>query len=145
LREKGWKIWRIDADMTQHDAAMTRFSQWWTRSVRSGYGCAQVTRLHRNSQFRLWKTAIPSAIFWGNLLPAAIVLSGLTHPFCFLLTLIYPLQACKIAVRTRATSIVGWAYSIFAVLAKFPQSQGIIRFYLRSSLGLTSELIEYKE
>src|SRR5581483_941040 len=25
LREKGWKIWRLDAEMTQHDAAMTRF------------------------------------------------------------------------------------------------------------------------
>jgi glycosyltransferase involved in cell wall biosynthesis len=29
LRERGWEIWRIDGDMTLHDAAMTRFGQWW--------------------------------------------------------------------------------------------------------------------
>lgn len=37
LREKGWKVFRIDAEMTIHDSAMTRFAQWWKRSVRSGY------------------------------------------------------------------------------------------------------------
>ena len=26
LRELGWKIWRLDAEMTRHDAAMTRFA-----------------------------------------------------------------------------------------------------------------------
>ena len=37
LRELGWNIWRLDAEMTHHDAAITRFSQWWKRTVRSGY------------------------------------------------------------------------------------------------------------
>ena len=41
LRQAGWKIWRLDAEMTCHDAAMTRFGQWWKRAVRSGYGYAQ--------------------------------------------------------------------------------------------------------
>ena len=36
LRAAGWTVQRIDAEMTLHDAAMTRFSQWWKRSVRSG-------------------------------------------------------------------------------------------------------------
>ena len=34
LREQGWKIWRLDAEMTVHDAAMTRFGQWWRRTAR---------------------------------------------------------------------------------------------------------------
>ena len=42
LRDRGWTIWRLDAEMTLHDAALQRFSQWWKRSVRSGYGCAQL-------------------------------------------------------------------------------------------------------
>ena len=29
---------RVDAEMTLHDSAMTRFGQWWKRAVRSGYG-----------------------------------------------------------------------------------------------------------
>jgi GT2 family glycosyltransferase len=144
LREKGWKIWRIDAEMTQHDAAMTRFGQWWLRSVRTGYGCAQVSRLHRKSPFRLWKRAIPSAIFWGNVLPTAIILGAVMHPLLLWGVLIYPLQACKIAVRGQANSMLAWAYGAFTVLGKFPQSLGIIKFYLRQSLGLTPQLIEYK-
>ncbi len=144
LREKGWKIWRIDAEMTQHDAAMTRFGQWWLRSVRTGYGCAQVSRLHRNSPFRLWKGAIPSAIFWGSVLPAFVILGGLVHPLLFWLALIYPLQACKIALRRQTSTMISWAYGVFTVLGKFPQSLGIIKFYLGWSLGLPSRLIEYK-
>ncbi len=29
LRASGWSIWRIDEEMTLHDAAITRFRQWW--------------------------------------------------------------------------------------------------------------------
>ena len=35
-RRDGWAILRIDAEMTLHDMAMTRFAQWWRRSVRPG-------------------------------------------------------------------------------------------------------------
>ena len=34
LRHAGWKILRIDAEMTLHDATMARFAHWWKRSVR---------------------------------------------------------------------------------------------------------------
>ena len=37
LRGRGWRIARIDAPMTVHDAAMTRVGQWWRRSQRGGY------------------------------------------------------------------------------------------------------------
>ena len=32
LRQHGWTILRIDAEMTLHDMAMTRFGQWWKRA-----------------------------------------------------------------------------------------------------------------
>ncbi|MGO9359220.1 MAG: glycosyltransferase family 2 protein, partial [Xanthobacteraceae bacterium] len=32
LRAVGWKIWRLEREMTLHDAGMTRFAQWWRRS-----------------------------------------------------------------------------------------------------------------
>ena len=34
IRREGWKVLRIDSDMTVHDMAMTRFAQWWRRTVR---------------------------------------------------------------------------------------------------------------
>ena len=44
LRARGWQIWRIDADMSEHDAAIHHFAQWWRRTLRSGYGYAQAWR-----------------------------------------------------------------------------------------------------
>ncbi len=46
LREKGWKIQRLDFDMTYHDAAMYKFSQWWKRSIRSGWAIAEGYAMH---------------------------------------------------------------------------------------------------
>ena len=46
IRKAGWKIERLPVDMTRHDAAMTRTSQWWRRAVRTGHGFAQVGDLH---------------------------------------------------------------------------------------------------
>ena len=43
FRGKGWKILRIDAEMTWHDAALYHFGQWWTRSVRAGYAAMDVS------------------------------------------------------------------------------------------------------
>jgi GT2 family glycosyltransferase len=144
LREVGWKIWRLDAEMTQHDAAMSRFGQWWVRSVRSGYGFAEVARLHRTSPFRIWARAIPSAVFWGCLLPTIIIVGALVHPLLLCAALIYPLKVCWIAIRRGVASPDVWTYATLIVLAKFAQMQGILKFYLRWSRGQTANLIEYK-
>ena len=65
LRRVGWKIWRLDAEMTQHDINLTRFGQWWRRIVRSGYGYAEISRLTRHTPFRLYKRD-PIARFYGD-------------------------------------------------------------------------------
>jgi GT2 family glycosyltransferase len=44
LRNRGWKVFRIDAEMTFHDSAMLHFAQWWRRAVRSGYGSMDVAK-----------------------------------------------------------------------------------------------------
>ena len=121
LREGGWKIWRLDAEMTQHDAAMTRLGQWWVRAVRSGYGFAEVSRLHRTSPFRIWTRAIPSAIFWGGLLPALIVLGGLVDPRFLCAALVYPLEVLWIAIRRGLASPCVWTYAVLTMLAKVAQ------------------------
>lgn len=64
LRERDWKIWRLDAGMTNHDAAITRFNQWWRRNVRGGYGFAEVARLHRRSLYSIWQRERARAVIW---------------------------------------------------------------------------------
>ncbi len=145
LREAGWKIWRLDAEMTQHDAAMSRLGQWWLRAVRSGYGFAEVSRLQRNSPFRIWARAIPSAIFWGGLLPSIIIVGSLINPFFLCMALIYPLEICWIAIRRGATSTLAWMYAVLTLIGKFAQLEGIIKFYWRGVVGQNAQLVEYKK
>ncbi|MCA1993210.1 MAG: glycosyltransferase, partial [Coleofasciculus sp. S288] len=54
LRQKGWKILRLDAEMTLHDAQMTHFSQWWKRTLRAGHAYAEGAWLHGRSSERHW-------------------------------------------------------------------------------------------
>jgi glycosyltransferase involved in cell wall biosynthesis len=50
MRNLGWRIQHIDAPMTLHDLAITRFSQYWRRAQRAGYAFASVSvRFHATS------------------------------------------------------------------------------------------------
>jgi GT2 family glycosyltransferase len=144
LRERGWKVWRLDAEMTRHDAAMRRFGQWWIRSVRGGYGMMEVSQLHRHSTLGIWKAELARAIFWGGVLPAVVGISSLINLASLTAALIYPLQVCRIAIGRSLTSIDSWAYASFITLAKFAEFQGIIKYYWRRLRPRSIELIEYK-
>ena len=55
--------------MAAHDAAMTRFGQWWRRTLRAGYAFAQSAALHGAPPERLGVRESRSAWFWGFALP----------------------------------------------------------------------------
>src|SRR4051794_35223241 len=46
VEKAGWTILRIDAEMTLHDMAMTRFGQWWKRAVRAGHAFTEGAAMH---------------------------------------------------------------------------------------------------
>jgi glycosyltransferase involved in cell wall biosynthesis len=144
LREKNWKIWRLDAEMTRHDAALTQFKQWWTRTVRGGYGYAEVAKLHRGSASGIWARETLSALLWGGLLPLTVILGALIHPATLWLTFVYPIQVARIAMRRGPRSIASWTYSIFIMIAKFGEFQGIAKFFWYSWRGQQIGIIEYK-
>ena len=76
VREARWRIWRLANEMASHDAAMSRFGQWWKRSVRAGYTYGQWVHLHGASQpFFLWQWR--RAWLWGLVLPVVCLMSGL--------------------------------------------------------------------
>lgn len=49
LRRVGLKIMRLDEVMGWHDAAMTRFGQWWKRMKRGGHAYAEGAAMHGGS------------------------------------------------------------------------------------------------
>jgi GT2 family glycosyltransferase len=142
LRACGWKVCRIDVEMTRHDAAMVRFSQWWRRAVRSGYGYAEGSTLRSPSN--VWGKELVRAIIWGGALPLLIGFSALFYPPILWLTSIYLLQICRIALRNGPAKGESWICALFTTLAKFSEFQGIVKFYWRRWRGRTVELIEYK-
>jgi glycosyltransferase involved in cell wall biosynthesis len=144
LREQEWKIWRLDAEMTRHDAAITRFRQWWMRTVRGGYAATEVARLHWHSPFAIWKWELARAVFWSGLVPVLIGAGALFQPIALTGALIYPFQICRIAIARGADSSESWTYALFMMLAKFAEFQGILTFHWRGLRRNTLELIEYK-
>lgn len=139
LRKKGWSIWRIDAEMTLHDAAISRFGQWWRRVERGGYAFAEgATRFSsREEPFRRREYA--RILVWGLALPLAVAaLALIVHPLALALLLAYPAQVWRLHHR------MGWRAATLNTLGKFAEAQGALRFHLRRLTRRDPALIEYK-
>lgn len=140
LRARGAEVWRIDAEMTLHDAAMTRLGQWWQRMVRAGHAFAEGAALHG---FAHWGAEVRRALVWGVALPLALIGAGLLHPLGWLLVLAYPAQVLRLGLRDGGTA---WAFrfAAFTVIGRFAESRGALGFYAGRFMGRRCELIEYK-
>lgn len=148
LRRRGWKIVRIDADMTRHDARMTRFAQWWRRQVRAGHAYAEVMWQQRSvSPEPFWLRETLSNAAWGIGLPL-VALGGVKPSRGKSLGLLaaYPMLWVRIFLRARQrmSSRHATLYATFTCLGKFPQAQGMARFFLNRARGVAARIIEYK-
>lgn len=145
LRAIGWKIWRIDAEMVLHDAAIEKFSQWWRRGVRTGYAFAEGAYLHGATPERFSVQATHRNWFWGLYLPAFILLATIIcGPLGLTFSAIYPAQVVRLALRDQRTLPAPWWRAWFLVLGKFPEMLGQSKFLYSRLRGQASELIEYK-
>ena len=148
LRQRQWTILRIDAEMTLHDIAMTRLSQWWKRCERGGFAFAEGVALHGRPPERHWVHELRSTVLWGMMLPLTIViLAWTTHGASLLLGLAYPLQAFRIARCSRklgmsATDARIWGCS--CILCRWPNAVGVLRYWFGRLSGHSQTLIEYK-
>jgi glycosyltransferase involved in cell wall biosynthesis len=150
LRHAGWKVLRIDAEMTLHDMAMTRFQQWWKRSVRTGHAYAEGSSMYGRAAERHFVRQTRSTVFWG-----------IVAPF-FALVLAWPTWGASLLVlaggylflyrRTKRYYVVqrGWPqadarlYAFWIVLAKFPHASGLVRYWIGRLLGKRSPVIDYR-
>ncbi|QHO78434.1 glycosyl transferase [Bradyrhizobium sp. CCBAU 051011] len=145
LRAFGWAIWRLDQEMTLHDAAISRFSQWWLRMVRSGYAFAQGRHLHGSTLEKLWIWESRRAWLWGFWLPlvclgaiASFGISGLTS------LLVYPLQILRRMTRLSGPWSERFQLALFEMLARFSEALGQLRFLRDRLAGRHGRIVEYK-
>jgi GT2 family glycosyltransferase len=149
LRQSGWRIRRLDAEMTLHDAAMDSFDQWWKRAVRAGHAAAEGAWMHGRSPERFNVRRVLRPVFWAGVLPAiASIAAYWTYGISFLvLVVIYAVQRYRIYFRARmhgkdrddARSI-----ATFTLVSQLAMFIGVVTFILNRLRGKRTTIIEYK-
>jgi GT2 family glycosyltransferase len=149
LRRAGWRIVRLDREMTLHDAALDRFGQWWRRAARSGHAYAECAYLHGRGpeRFRVRETA--SILVWGLALPMLALLgTPWTRGASLLLLGGWGLLWWRVRRHRLGDGASPRDARLFAtatVAGKLAQSEGVLRFvWNRLVRRRGSEILEYK-
>jgi predicted dehydrogenase/nucleoside-diphosphate-sugar epimerase/glycosyltransferase involved in cell wall biosynthesis len=149
VRSLGERVLKLDREMARRDAAMTRFSQWWETSRRSGYGYAQGAALHGSGQDHSFVRSCRGMWVWGLALPLlGLGLAPFTRGVSLAVMLLaYVLQLARIYALERGR---GWPaddaaiYAFFTVIFRFPALQGLLGYSWRQMRGRGVSTIENK-
>jgi len=158
MRQSGWKIVRMDYDMTLHDANILHLSEWWKRYVRGGYGaCDVTTRLPDSELKRVFGSQIRSAVLWtaGSALILGLATLGsfmfrdgrilLSSFLCVLALWILQIFRTASFQYQRAGGLgSSMSYGLSLMVAKWPQFLGILKYRLDLVSRRKARLIEYK-
>jgi cellulose synthase/poly-beta-1,6-N-acetylglucosamine synthase-like glycosyltransferase len=75
MRAAGNLILHVDRPMTGHDLAISRFSQYWRRAVRSGFAYAEIAARYHDTPDPLWSKESKGNLVRGSLyISTALVL-----------------------------------------------------------------------
>ena len=148
IRAAGYRIERLDARMTLHDANITTLSQWYRRAKRGGHGYAQVHHLHGKGPDRYFRRQLLSAAVWGGAVPAAAALGLVTTPALAVPPAgLYGAIVSKTALwrlRQGDSPRIAAAYALLVTTGKVPELLGALEFYKNHLLARKHVLIEYK-
>lgn len=144
LRRAGWRIWRLDHEMAWHDAAMTRFSEWWTRATRAGHTYAEGAAMYGAGPERYNVREALRAAFWGAALPTALALAALVTPWALLGFVLYPLRTVRLARRFGGDAL-GWKLASLNTIGKFAEALGMAGYAWRRLTDRPARIIEYKD
>lgn len=145
LRQNGWKIMSLGLPMTLHDAAMTRFVQWWRRAVRCGYAFAEGAYLHGAPPERHWVRESRRAWIWGAILPLTIAaVAPWSLAVSAALMMVYPAQIARLYLQRIGKMDAPLLVSVFQVIQKIPEAAGQLKFHRNRIFERETRLIEYK-
>ncbi len=149
FRQRGWRVYRLDHDMTLHDADMHRFSQWWMRGVRSGHAYAQGQAMHGGLFGGYCARNVWSILVWALVPPLlALGLAPITQGASLLALSAYGLLWWRIRKFHQETGSsrpgVASLYARYCVLEKFPQVVGVAKYWKTRLSGREARIIEYK-
>lgn len=155
LRKAGWTLRRVADEMTLHDAAIARFSQWWRRTRRSGHGYGEMAHLHPDAREPNWPHIVRSIVLWGGIAPLLVLLaaiaSAIFNPWWAMLGVgvvgLELLNVFRLALRQLRRGLarhVAFGSGLLLMLGKIPQFLGLLDYHLNRVRGRASRLIEYK-
>jgi len=150
IRGRGWRIVRLGAEMTLHDANLHRLSEFWRRQVRTGHAYAELLSLHGGGGDPRSLRAVRSALVWGGLVPAVGLLAAWpTNGASLVLALAaLALLAVRIALAQRRRGRppgLAALYAVGCVFGKLAELSGAATFALNRWIrGTATGLIEYK-
>ncbi|HEX2839545.1 MAG TPA: glycosyltransferase family 2 protein [Phycisphaerales bacterium] len=84
MRAHSFRIWRLGDEMAWHDLAMTTKKQWLTRARRHGYAIVEVSYFKTAASRGLFQQQVRSAVLWGVVAPATVVLYVLVKVACLI-------------------------------------------------------------
>jgi GT2 family glycosyltransferase len=145
IRQLGFDVWRLDHEMTLHDAALYKFSQWWKRTVRAGYAYAEGSHMHGAAPEYHWVKESRRAWVWGGLIPLALFLSVFIQPYwAFGVLLIFLMQFLRLTRQNQSKGKFAMTYAFYLLVGKVAEMCGQVKYWWHRSFHLNATLIEYK-
>ena len=145
IRKAGYKIWRLDIEMTLHDVNIMNFKKWWLRTMRGGYAFAEGAYLHGAAPEHHWVLESRRAWLWGLIIPFIILFLAFLQPiWAIFLLLIYPLQWLRLSFKTKQPFNDASSHALFLIIGKFAEVTGQIKFLLNRYANKSAKIIEYR-
>ncbi len=150
MRSLGWHIRHIDAPMTLHDLAITRFSQYWRRSQRAGFAYASVAARFRGTSDPFWSDEVQRnrtrGLFWllspiFALVIAEAFFTSWPLLIWLLLLIVMSLRSAWLNRWKRAAWSTLLVFGVHSHLQQIPILFGQLQFALNGN----KPLMEYKD
>jgi GT2 family glycosyltransferase len=148
LRAAGFRLHRLERDMCRHDIGITRWSEFWRRSVRTGHSYAELALLHGTAGPARWRSRTIGNVFYGLVLPAAFLIGLVVYwPLAVGVFAVQCLLVARLLVwqlRRRAPVSVAFAYALATAVCKLAAAMGVLKLVASRLRGRRPTLIEYK-
>lgn len=153
IRSQGYTILHIDCPMTLHDLAMTRWSQYWQRAIRTGHNFAEISTRFRQTAIPLWHkesrhNLLKAAALTGFVIAGIVLTLWLKCLLPLLFALFLLLLLClRTSWRARWKSNDMYTLFLYGFHSQFqhiPIAVGQLLYYYRHWRKKRFDVIAYK-